>query len=238
MTPPPSSVTSQNVLLFPQYRPSDRAVRGHVLATARMGLLPLLVASALIYARHFAAGPGLWAGLGITLGLHLILRGARGLTMPRDDLSRVGARLAASSDRWFPVFLFAIQTAFAFVSFALLGLTIKELGFPTAVWQDAVLTLIVLLIPACRLAREAMKSDDSPRLELVERFLRYLCVVLGTTWLVSFLILLLAPPGEKLLDEYVPVVIVLWVIDAVVILACVALYADHALRIRKETPTG
>lgn len=202
-----------------------------------MGLLPVLVAIALIYARRFAAGPGLWAALGIALGLHLILRGAHGLVTAKHALSPSGARFAASSDRWFPPFLFAIQTAFALVSFAVLGLTIKELGFPTAAWQDILLVLIVVLIPACRLAREAAKAEPSTRREMRERFLRYLCIVLGTTWLVSFLILLLAPPGEKLIDEYVPVVILLWVVDAVVILACVALYLDHAVQIRKETPT-
>ncbi|MFH0953990.1 MAG: hypothetical protein V1873_06640 [Verrucomicrobiota bacterium] len=225
------------MLLFPQYQPSERAWKQHVRAAFRIGLLPLFVAGALIYAKSFRAGPGLWAALGLTLGLQLILRGAQSLPAA-ENRSRFGTYLALRADAWFPLFLFAVQTGFILIALALLWLTLTELGFPASPWKHANVIALALLLPACRIAREAARFDDSVRLDLTERLLRDLCIILATTWMVTTLISFLAPPGEKPVDEYFPLIIALWVAGAVVVLICVALFLDHAAHVGKVKPGG
>jgi len=223
------------MLLFPQYRPSERTARQHIRTTRRMGLVPVLIAAALIYAKSFRAGPGVWAALGLALGLQLLLGGAQSLSSTASGRTRAATYLALTADRWFPVFLFAAQTAFVLIVLALLWLSLAEVGLPASPWRHANVAALALLIQLSRLANEGTRFHDSVKLGLAERFIHYLCIILAATWLVTTLISFLAPPGEQPVEEYFPLIIALWVGESIVILVCVVLFLDLLARIRKKS---
>lgn len=222
------------MVLFPQYRPSERNAGRHVATTRRLGLVPLAIALLLMTAARGGPGPGLWSALGIAVGLHLILGGAHALIRTPGHRTPVGDSLARRADEWFPLFLFAMQGAFALLTVAILWLTMCDLGFPVTPAHHIEVVLLALLALAYRLAHEAALADDHPRYELAEKLARNLIVILVTLWIAGTLTSILIPPGETLPKEKIPGFTAMWVAASIVILICVATFLDRLVRVRAQ----
>jgi hypothetical protein len=223
--------------LFPQYRPSERNAHRHVLATQKLGLVPLFMALLLAVATRGGPGPGLWSALGIGAGLHLILWGAHGLIHTLERKSPVGNSLARNADAWFPLFLFSIQGAFTLLTVAILWLTMCDLGFPVTLAHHVEVVLLALLALAYRLAHEAALADEAPRYELAAKLARNLIIILATLWIAGTVTSILIPPGESLPKEKIPGFTAMWIAASVVILLCVATFLDRVARARLQKKT-
>ena len=220
------------MLLFPEYQLSERAAARHVEATRRLGLLPIFVTLVLMLARNANPGPGLWCALGLSIGLELLLWGAYAICLEKDLRSRTATYFALTADAWFPLFLFTMQNGFVFISAAVLLVTIEELGFPATLLENSLIILLILLLPAYRLASEKARVTESTRWALTSEGCRYFAIAIGAVWMASTITLFLAPPGTPLSHEFFPIAVILWVLAAVVILVCLMLFADHVLKAR------
>ncbi len=201
-----------------------------------MGLFPLLVTLVMMFAMPNGPGPGLWCLLGLTVGLELILWGAYALHREPALVSRWGNRLKATSDRWYPLLLFSAQNLFVLLTIAVFWLTLRKLGgILASPWININVLLIVLLIPAHRVARDLMSRSHDAIHVFWEKACRYLMVILGVTlamaiWLDSVL------PGNGLIaPELMFRILILSVTASLVILTCIALLLDFWFR-RKNTP--
>lgn len=222
------------MVLFPQYRLSERNCGRHVRTTQKLGLVPLFVALLLMTTAKGGSGPGLWSALGVAAGLHLLLWGAYSLTHTPERKSPWGDTLARTANDWFPLFLFSMQSAFLLLTLAILWMTLCNLGFPATAVQHVEVALLALLAPAYRLAHEATLADDSPRYELAAKFARNMIVILATLWLAGTATWYIVPPGEPLPGHKMPVFTAMWIGAAVVILLCVATFLDRLLHVRAQ----
>lgn len=219
--------------LFPQYQVSSRSARREVVSVERIGLLPVGLALMLMWARRGAAGPGLWAAFGLALGMELLLAGAYELHHAGDRRSRPGDALAARSDRWFPLLVFAAQSGFVALSVLLLWTTVCELGFPAGLLQHALLVALLLAVPAYRAAAELVRESEGERHHLAAEFFRYLLISVGAVFAAGVLARIIGAPDGTPVPEMFPIVLVLWVAASLTVLSCLALFLDHALRPRE-----
>ncbi len=225
------------MLLFPQYRISDRQAPSRYRLTQRMGLFPVLVTLVLMFARPAGPGPGLWCVLGLSLGLELLVWGAYALHHDPAGTSRWGNRLKATSDSWYPLFLFAAQNIFILLTIAVFWLTLRELGgILSSLWVNLNILLLTLLIPVYRLAKEIMSRSNDVKHVLWEKASRYLMVILGTTLAMAFWLDYSLPEAGPIPPELMFRILILGVTASLVILACVALLLDFWFR-RKNSST-
>jgi hypothetical protein len=224
------------MLLFPQYRISDRQSLKRFRWTQKTGLFPLFVTLVMMYARPAGPGPGLWCVLGLSIGLELLLWGAYALHVDPRSTSRLCGLLKATSDRWYPLLLFVTQNIFVLLTIAVFWLTLQELGgIPSTLWINGNLLLLALLIPVYRLTKEMMLQGDDIRYVLWEKSSRYLVVILGTTLAMAFWLEFSLPESGPMPPELLFRILFLGVIASLVILTCIALLLDFWFR-RKKTP--
>jgi hypothetical protein len=222
------------MLLFPQYRASDRQAPSCFRLTQRIGFFPLFVAVVMMFARPAGPGPGLWCVLGLSIGLELLLWGAYALHRDPKSTSRLCNRLKATSDSWYPRLLFVTQNIFVLLTIAVFWLTLQELGgIPSTLWINANILLLVLLIPVYRLAKEIMLRSDDVKHVLWEKLSRYLMVILGTTLAMAVWLDFSLPKTGLITPELMFRVLVLGVIASLVILTCIALLLDFWFRRKK-----
>ncbi len=219
--------------LFPQYRPSSRTATGFIRLTQKLGLIPIFIALFLMFGKPQGAGPGLWAAFGLGIGLELLLWGASELRPWAGLETAAGKRLAAGADDWFPLFLVGVQTAFVYLAMVPLWSMVAELAMPSAFWIHLNIALIALLIPVYRIAREGRRVSDLPRPELRERFVRYLGIVLCAVLAAGTWTWMNLPDEGSMPRELWPLFVIAWLLAILVILACVALFIDHWLRLNK-----
>jgi len=219
---------------FNEYQLSQRAARGHFQLTQRLGMAPLAISLIMMFAHRGFPAPGLWAALGLSVGLQLLLTGCHGICFARDIQTRAATYLALTSDGWFPLFLFSIQTGFMFVSMGLIWFTLLELGFPTTTWLQLNLATFLLTIPACRILADIARSTASIRWTAAAEACRYLSLVLAAIWIAGTLMLFMAPPDKPIPPDKYIFAIILWLLVALLALTCVMLFVDHLLHAEKE----
>lgn len=224
------------MLLFPQYRISDRHAVTRFRMAQKMGLFPIFVALVMMFARPAGPGPGLWCVFGLAAGLELLLWG--GYFLHEDPAGRpgFGQRMKTASDSWYPYFIFTIQNMFILLTVVIFWLTLQELGVPSSFWINLHLVLIAALIPGYRIANEMMLRKDNIKYVLYEKSCRFLIVILCTTLaLMIFLRYSLPAAGAANPDVLIRILIV-GVLSCLVILTCVALLLDFWFRRRKLPP--
>jgi len=219
------------MLLFPQYRISDRQALDRFRLTQKIGLFPLFVAIVMMCARPAGPGPGLWCVLGLSLGLELFFWGAYALHRDPGSTSPLCNRLKATSDCWYPPLLFVTQNIFILLTIVVFWLTLQELGgIPTSLWINLNILLLALLIPVYRLAKEMMLRSDDVKHVLWEKASRYLLVILGTTLAMALWLDFSLPETGPIPPDLMFRLLFLGVIACLVILTCVALLLDFWFR--------
>ncbi len=220
--------------VFPQYRLTERSGIRHTRTVQQLGLLPLAIAAMLMFAYPAGPGPGLWAALGVSIGLELVLWGAFALHGLRKPATALGARLVEISDQWYPYLLFGVRKTFVILSLTLLWLTLLDLGFPESTWHHVNFVLLMILYPISLFTREMAQQDEMLRFDLLADFFHYLGIILLTTFVTGVVTLLSAPSVALTSQQHNPFLIVLWVAASLVILTCVALFLDRAFRRTRE----
>jgi hypothetical protein len=219
------------MLIFPQYRISDRQALDRFRLTQRIGLFPLFVAMVMMYARPTGPGPGLWCVLGLSVGFELLLWGAYSLHLDLNSTSRLCSRLKATSDSWYPPLLFVTQNIFILLTIVVFWLTLRELGgIPSSLWINLNILLLALLIPVYRLAKEMMLRSDDVKHVLWEKASRYLMVILGTTLAMAVWLDFSLPETGPVPPDLMLRILFLGVAASLVILTCIALLLDFWVR--------
>jgi hypothetical protein len=222
------------MLLFPQYRISDRQALARFRLTQKIGLFPLFVAIVMMYARPTGPGPGLWCVLGLSLGFELLLWGAYALHVDTKSTSQLCNRLRATSDRWYPLLLFVTQNVFVLLTILVFWLTLQELGgILSSLWVNVNILLLASLIPVYRLAKEMMLQSDDVKHVLYEKASRYMIVILGTTMAMACWLEVSLPETGPIPPDLMIRILLLGVAASLVILTCIALLLDFWVRRKK-----
>lgn len=224
------------MLLFPQYRITDRQALRRFRLTQKMGLFPLFVSVVMMYAMPAGPGPGLWCALGLSIGLELLLWGAHSLHSDPNSTSRLSTRLKTTSDSWYPLLVFIAQNIFVLLTILVFWLTLHGVGaIPSSVWINLNILLLVVLIPVYRLAREMMLRSDDVKHVLWEKAARYLIIILATVLAMSIWLRFALPESGPIQPELMMRIMILSVISSLVVLTCIALLLDFWIR-RKNVP--
>ena len=220
---------------YPEFELSGREYRTHYLYTRLLGLLPIGVSMLFLLARASRAGPGLWCIMGVCLGLELILWGSFKLYFLRPQPSRLGERLAAASDAWFPYLLFSFQNIFFILVLLMLWFTLSDLGFPAQTIEHSLFVVLLTMIPVRRFIRRMQLVTPSSRIHFADRIFRYLTTIIVTLFVAGCMTRFMIPPGTSLIWHTPPGVVFVWVIGILIILGCLLLMVDGYLRYRKNT---
>jgi hypothetical protein len=209
---------------FEEFRLSHRNSRRHYRRTRWTVLIPVAVILALMGSPALRHTPGLWAALGVVLGVDLILAGAHGLHFTLGRRTRLGARLNDSIDAWFPFLVFIVQNVHLFTVLVVLWFTVQRLGIPISAGQNVVLLSLVVFIPLKRILRELAQARGAPRLETVSDSLTFL-IAICITWLVSLGLMAYFSPGYETIEEHSQgPFLFIWVCTLVVVMICAALF--------------
>ena len=207
--------------MLPQYQLSNRQIRQRVKTVRALGLVPVFAALVIMLSFSHAPGPGLWAALGLSLGLELALSGVFELCRERDTpASRLGAWVAGTGPRWFGFFLYGVLTAFAWIIVALLWITLSQTVLSPGVWMHANVAALAVIVPVLHLVNEAFLAyPDSVRLDVAESALRHLRGIFATTLLAAFVLLFLLPdPAQGPTESSKPPVIVVAIVAGLIVL--------------------
>ncbi len=215
--------------LAQEYRPSHRFSERHARLTQNMGWLPAGLALILLYAYQRKAGPGLWAALGLAISLQMILWSARRIRAHTARRSKLGDRIAASTDRWFPAFLILTQAAITTNTAAIFWFTLIELGYRASLPQSILLALWLFVLPIRRISRLAMTELNRPRDEVLYFFTHYTSHILLTLFIAVTANQAVTPAAETP-DAQPIAAIVIWVPAVLIILTFAVLFTDHIVR--------
>lgn len=214
------------------YRISEKGSKALYHRAQLVGLVPTGLGLLLIVSAPGAAGPGLWAALGVAAGLELVLWGCHALHAASEEASALGQRLIRSSDRWYPATLFILHHLFLILLLVMLWTALTGLGLPTSPLLHGVFAALVLLLPLRGLLHEPAVSATPRGRELACNFTHYLLIALSTLFVALILTGFMLPPGEPLLREVPPPVIVVWVPAILVMLLCLLLFLQEIVRPR------
>ena len=216
-----------------EYRIGHRRARYHYNRARLSGLMPVGVALAFLYYAGDYYSPLLYGALGGVLALHMVLWAAYEAHFGGRHSGWVRHKLEKSDD-WFPSLVILCQNGFFVITLAVFWFIVCRLGFPAGILDQGLLAVWVLAWPLLRVTRARLYFEaDNTNLDTTHEFLRLLCT--------SIIALLFADlitdfsvqenvrdpnQDQSLLGIFV------WLPAALVIVACIVLFADHVLRKR------
>ncbi|MBP7830148.1 MAG: hypothetical protein KA248_09555 [Kiritimatiellae bacterium] len=219
--------------VFSEYRPSSDTCPQHIARAHWLGLIPVGLALAMMFAARSAPGPGLWSALGTALGLHLVLGGAARLP----SVAHPGPDAAA--DAWFPLLLFVLQTGFVIVTAVMMWVTLGDLGHAPSAAEEAVFYALLAGIPLHRLVRsQNPQAIMSPRRQRWELFLRYLKRSLAAILAGLLLTNLLRDADGRIGPGGIILAISLWVATVLFVLGCLTFFVERAIEAGRESQSS
>ena len=232
-------VGHKNGMTFiPEYRPGHKEFAARVAQVQWLGLIPVFLSLLLIWAAPDKPGPGLWSAFGTALGFSLILHGARRLVQYPGQATAWGQRRAMSAERWFPGFLFAIQSGLATVTALLLWFSLGDLGLQHSALSTGLLYFLLILYPAHRLSRELVRGREEVSYQTLEVCLRYLKRGL-TAILVAMVFTGMAREGGASISEPMLIaVITVWAVAALMALIGLVFILERLLARPKPGQSG
>lgn len=224
------------MLLFPEYQVRHARAEGHFRRIRQIGWLPVGLAVILILANPSAASPGLWSAVGVSLGVQLLIAGARLLQSPGYRPSPLGRRLLARAGSWYPLLLFAARYTFILVLSVILWMELTELHYRAAPWHTLVFALVIGLIPVDRLFKEWLNCHPTPAGEIICDLLHYLKLILAVIIGAIVLCAVIVAQSKPYQTETDPFILVIWVLACLVILGYGVLFVDHLRSHRPPRP--
>lgn len=217
-----------------EYRLSSPKAHLQVRRIQQLGLLPLFITLALMYATHPMTGPGLWTALGLCAGLEMILWGAYSLRTERTQLSSWGAYLIEMHDLWFPFFLFFAKYGFIAIGLSVLWIALTELGFPSTAWHHLAFTAYVILLPIGRFIRELAGTDPPPRLDITDNLCRMTTVILLAMVIAHVLSRAIISQSAPYGTDTDPLLLLVWILAILVIVSAMMVYLGRIIRRRRD----
>ena len=222
---------------FEEYRPSHRNGARNFRQTQWLGALPVGTAIVLLLVKGPQAGPGIWTALGACLAIEMMLWSA----WAEREHPRGRAAWAESwvnkADAWFPAMLVVAQGCFTGFTLCLLWYSFCELGYPATVFQHTLFLLLLVAIPARRLLHINGASERNAALDILDSFLYYLLIAMFTLLVTNSIQYLIFPREHPYITEVPLPAIIVWVPAILICAGCLALFADHVFRKRKQAPS-
>lgn len=194
-----------------------------------MGLLPIAVALILFYAHGAKSGPGLWMALGLGVGLQLMLWSGHALHRSRRGRSKLGDRLVARSDTWFPSFLIVIQGGFTAIILLTFWFTLQELGYRSMIAQYVLIAALLVLLPVRRIVRLKAAEDPTVANEIIY-FTLYYCHWILVTLFIATTIQALVFPDQLVSSSFPTGMLFIWIPAVLGIIGSAVLFVDHVIR--------
>jgi hypothetical protein len=220
-----------------EYRVGHRRARYHYNRARLIGLIPAGVSLAFLYFAGDFYLPLLYAGLGTSIALHIMLWTAYEAHFAGHHTRWTHRRLE-NSDNWFPSFLIICQNGFFVVTLAIFWFIVCQLGFPASLLDQFLLGSWVFLWPVLRVLRARLYVDASnSTLETSYEFFRFtnICIV---AFLIASLITdfsIHEGSGDPNPDLTM-IGIFVWLPAVLVAVGCVVMFLDYLLRKRPRQP--
>ena len=219
----PTSPRTRNIL--GEYRLSGRSGRRYYRYTQWTGLLPLAAAGLLIAASR-STPASYWGVLGVTAGLHLILWGSYRLHYTEQRRTRLGTRLAARSDRWYPALSFLIHSAFVLLVGLSIWLAFVDLGYRATWWDHSLVGLLMFTVPLRRLFHYLANDLASARLHMLDDAFRCLNGIFATFLVANIVVWFLEPNFAEAWRFPLPIAVV-WICAIVIVIINIIILVDR-----------
>jgi|GEM_PF-2906120 len=222
------------VIYFERFMPSRRQSRNPLQHTHQAGWLTTVLTAFLMWAQPRWPGPGLWAVLGLSVGMQCLVYGALALQDKHIPKTRIGHLLATHMVRWFPWLVFVAQTTYLFLIVTVLWMSAQMLGVHAPAWVHTTLYILLVLIPVRRIIFEWASHRGQDIRTPVQDALQYFTVIVVTLLIGVLATHFVSPFGHPITgDNSVPLIFI-WVIATLVILSCVVLFIDNTFSKRKR----
>lgn len=160
----------------------------------------------------------LWALLGGAIGLYLLVKGSHDLFFTDHPRTRLGTRLAKSSDRWFPPLAFLAQHLYVVLMGATLWLGAVRIGLKVEPRDHAVLGGFAILFVLKRFSTAWLqKRPTRPRL-FADELLRILVAGLSLAAAIRLAYLFWVPEGIRYGRETPVPVILIWLLVSLAVI--------------------
>ncbi len=219
--------------LFERYRPSHRLAYSAYRQTVQ-ALWATCGLSALFVWGFWGQPQWLnWSLLGISMGLLMLLRGAR--LLPRSGQHRLSLTnaLTATRESWFRFFIFATQSLAMLCLGALLWFSLPAIGVPLNPALDVGFGAILLFIILRRFLNEWANCHPSDAGFLWHEVIRWVTVMLITILLAVATSHSVSPLGHPLTGDTTVLIIIIWVVAAFAVL-CSLIMLIESLRRRRQ----